>query len=128
MPLVSSGDRTIVIETIRALGRIGDPSALPPLLKFIQASDTEAHVRLEAVSALGSFHSAAGAPGVMDTLLDLEDNLLLFFTGFSRSAGEILRDQNTRTQRSDSEMLRNLHYVKDLGIRSKEALEGGDAT
>ena len=64
----------------------------------------------------------------MDTLFDLEDNLLLFFTGFSRSAGSILMDQKTRTQRSDGEMLKNLHYVKDLGIRSKEALEAGDAT
>jgi D-glycero-alpha-D-manno-heptose-7-phosphate kinase len=64
----------------------------------------------------------------MDTLFDLEDHLLLFFTGFSRSAGSILSDQNTRTQQSDREMLKNLHYVKDLGIRSKEALEAGDAT
>src|SRR6187399_2348328 len=32
----------------------------------------------------------------MDTLFDLEDNLLLFFTGFSRSAGTILQDQNSR--------------------------------
>ncbi len=64
----------------------------------------------------------------MDTLFDLEDNLLLFFTGFSRSAGSILKDQNTRTQQSDSEMLNNLHYVKDLGIRSKQALEAGNAT
>ena len=29
---------------------------------------------------------------------DLEDNLLLFFTGFSRSAGGILADQKTRTR------------------------------
>jgi D-glycero-alpha-D-manno-heptose-7-phosphate kinase len=63
----------------------------------------------------------------MDTLLDLEDNLLLFFTGFSRSASNILKDQNLRTQQSDSEMLKNLHYIKNLGVRSKEALEGGDA-
>jgi D-glycero-alpha-D-manno-heptose-7-phosphate kinase len=62
----------------------------------------------------------------MDTLLDLEDNLLLFFTGFSRSASGILKDQNARTQQSDSEMLKNLHYVKDLGIRSRQALEGSD--
>jgi D-glycero-alpha-D-manno-heptose-7-phosphate kinase len=62
----------------------------------------------------------------MDTLFDLEDNLLLFFSGFSRSASSILRDQNTRTQQSDGEMLKNLHYVKELGIRSKEALEAGD--
>lgn len=29
----------------------------------------------------------------MDTMFDLEDNLLLFFTGFSRSASGILKDQ-----------------------------------
>jgi D-glycero-alpha-D-manno-heptose-7-phosphate kinase len=64
----------------------------------------------------------------MDTLFDLEDNLLLFFTGFSRSAGSILKDQNTRTKESDDDMLKNLHYVKELGIRSKLALEGGNAS
>ena len=61
----------------------------------------------------------------MDTLFDLEDNLLLFFTGFSRSAGAILQDQNTRTRESDQEMLNNLHYVKELGFRSQTALEQG---
>jgi D-glycero-alpha-D-manno-heptose-7-phosphate kinase len=63
----------------------------------------------------------------MDTLFDLEDNLLLFFTGFSRSAGSILKDQNTRTEESDGEMLKNLHYVKTLGLQSKTALEEGRA-
>lgn len=62
----------------------------------------------------------------MDTMFDLEDNLLLFFTGFSRSAGGILKDQKERTQQSDSDMLANLHYVKDLGYRSKDALESGN--
>jgi D-glycero-alpha-D-manno-heptose-7-phosphate kinase len=64
----------------------------------------------------------------MDTLFDLEDNLLLFFTGFSRSAGSILKDQNSRSQKNDGDMLNNLHYVKELGHRSKEALESGDAS
>jgi D-glycero-alpha-D-manno-heptose-7-phosphate kinase len=62
----------------------------------------------------------------MPTMFDLEDNLLLFFTGFSRSAGKILKDQQTRSQQNDADMLNNLHYVKDLGYRSREALEGGD--
>jgi D-glycero-alpha-D-manno-heptose-7-phosphate kinase len=61
----------------------------------------------------------------MDTLFDLEDHLLLFFTGFSRSASGILKDQKERTQKSDVDMLSNLHFVKELGYRSKEALEGG---
>lgn len=62
----------------------------------------------------------------MDALFNLEDNLLLFFTGFSRSAGGILADQKARTEEHDEEMLRNLHYVKDLGRRSCEALQKGD--
>jgi D-glycero-alpha-D-manno-heptose-7-phosphate kinase len=62
----------------------------------------------------------------MDTMFDLEDNLLLFFTGFSRSAAGILQDQQTRSQASDEEMLRNLHYVKELGFRSRAALECGN--
>lgn len=58
-------------------------------------------------------------------LQELEDRLLLFFTGFSRSAGGILKDQKTRTLTQDEEMLKNLHYVKELGLRSREALEQG---
>jgi len=60
-----------------------------------------------------------------DTLFDLEDNLLLFFTGFSRSAGSILKDQNTRTEQRDAGMLDNLHFVKDLALRGKKFLEEG---
>ena len=61
----------------------------------------------------------------MDTLFDLEDNLLIFFTGFSRSASGILKDQKTRSQHNESEMLNNLHYVKDLGYRIRDALLKG---
>ena len=61
----------------------------------------------------------------MDTLLDLEENLLLFFTGFSRSASKILLDQKEKSNKDDKDMLENLHYVKDLGYRSKNALESG---
>ena len=60
------------------------------------------------------------------TMYDLEDNLLLFFTGFDRSAGSVLREQHERTQAGDTELLRNLDEVKSLGYRSKEALERGD--
>jgi len=62
----------------------------------------------------------------METMFDLEDNLLLFFTGFNRSAGSVLKDQHDRSQARDAGVLRNLDYVKSLGYRSKEALESGD--
>jgi D-glycero-alpha-D-manno-heptose-7-phosphate kinase len=58
-------------------------------------------------------------------LFDLEDNLLLFFTGFSRRAGSILKDQHDRSRQADPEMLANLHYIKQLGERSRVALEAG---
>ncbi|MGC1479001.1 MAG: galactokinase [Chthoniobacterales bacterium] len=61
-----------------------------------------------------------------ETLFNLEDNLLLFFTGYSRSASAILKDQNVRSKENDSGMLENLHFTKELGYRSLEALEGGN--
>jgi D-glycero-alpha-D-manno-heptose-7-phosphate kinase len=61
-----------------------------------------------------------------DTLYNLEENLLLFFTGFTRSAGEILKEQDRRSKDNDREMTSNLHFVKELGRESKEALEAGD--
>ena len=67
MPLLSSGDRSVLIETLRALGRIGDRSAAEPLLRVVNDAATDPHVRLEAVGAIGSLDVAA----VADTLLDL---------------------------------------------------------
>lgn len=62
----------------------------------------------------------------MDALFNLEDNLLLFFTGFSRSAGSILADQKKRSETHDARMIQNLHDVKELGYRSRQALARGD--
>jgi D-glycero-alpha-D-manno-heptose-7-phosphate kinase len=62
----------------------------------------------------------------MESLFELEDSLLLFFTGFSRSAGSILTDQKTRAEQNDAEMLENLHYVKALAWRSRDVLESGN--
>jgi D-glycero-alpha-D-manno-heptose-7-phosphate kinase len=61
-----------------------------------------------------------------ETLVNLEDNLLLFFTGYTRSASSILKDQNDRTRSSDRAMVENLHRVKELGVASCGALESGD--
>ena len=56
-------------------------------------------------------------------MLELEDNLLLFFTGYSRSASKILREQDDKSKRSDKAMVENLHFVKELGQQSQRALE-----
>jgi len=62
----------------------------------------------------------------MQSLFTLEDDLLLFFTGFSRSAGAVLQDQKSRSERGDADVFANLHAVKELGYRSRRALETGD--
>ncbi len=63
-----------------------------------------------------------------DTLYSLEDHLLLFFTGFSRSASDVLRDQDQKSKQHDSEMIANLHFIKDLGVESQKALQAGNLT
>ena len=60
-----------------------------------------------------------------ETLFNLEDNLLLFFTGYSRSASAILKDQDDKSKVADADVLRNLDFIKELGMRSREALEKG---
>ena len=61
-----------------------------------------------------------------ETLYNLEDNLLLFFTGYSRAAADVLKEQDQKSRQSDKEMLDNLHFIKELGLQSKDALEAGD--
>lgn len=61
-----------------------------------------------------------------ETQYNLEDNLLLFFTGYSRSASKILQEQDERSKKCERGMVDNLHFVKELGYQSKEALESGD--
>jgi D-glycero-alpha-D-manno-heptose-7-phosphate kinase len=58
-----------------------------------------------------------------ETLFDLEDNLLLFFTGYARSASKILKEQDDKSKQADKAMVENLHFVKDLGRQSQVALE-----
>jgi D-glycero-alpha-D-manno-heptose-7-phosphate kinase len=61
-----------------------------------------------------------------ETLYNLEDHLLLFFTGYSRSASNVLKEQDDKSKRNDAPMIDNLHFVKELGYKSKVAFEKGD--
>lgn len=61
-----------------------------------------------------------------ETLFNLEDNLLLFFTGYSRAASVILKEQDDKSKQADAAMTENLHFVKELGGKSERALESGN--
>jgi D-glycero-alpha-D-manno-heptose-7-phosphate kinase len=63
-----------------------------------------------------------------DTLRDLEEHLLLFFTGYSRRAGEVLSDQHKRSKEGDEAMLSRLADTEAIGRRIGAALEEGDTT
>ena len=67
-------------------------------------------------------------PITTDTLRDLEEHLLLFFTGYSRRAGEVLSDQHRRSEGGDEAMLGRLAETEAIGRRIGAALEAGDTT
>ena len=51
--------------------------------------------------------------------------MLLFFTGYSRNARDILKDQDKRTKKNENKIIDNLNFIKNLGIKSKKYLEQG---
>jgi D-glycero-alpha-D-manno-heptose-7-phosphate kinase len=61
------------------------------------------------------------------TLHDLEEHLLMFFTGYSRDAAMLLADQRDRSESGDKAMLAALDQVKELGVAIRDTLRRGDA-
>lgn len=61
----------------------------------------------------------------MSAIEELEAQLLLFFTGLSRSANPILAAQRHDTEAGKSDVVESLHTTKELGLRIKQALEVG---
>jgi D-glycero-alpha-D-manno-heptose-7-phosphate kinase len=58
------------------------------------------------------------------TLSELEYGIMMFYTGITRSAGEILGKQQARV--SDGDAVTKMHAIKAIGVESKKALESGD--
>jgi D-glycero-alpha-D-manno-heptose-7-phosphate kinase len=58
----------------------------------------------------------------------LEERFLLFYTGGSRSASQVLSDQVSRTLAGDPEVRDNLRRTADLARQTCGALEAGDLT
>ena len=88
---------------------------------------------IAAVGGVTSFHFLPGGSVEVlpvdleeETLFNLQDNLLMFFTGYTRSASKILKEQDDKTKGLDQSMVDNLHFIKELGVHSKEALEAGN--
>ena len=57
---------------------------------------------------------------------DLNDNMVMFFTGFSRKSSKVLSDQKKKTLLLNKDMINNLQYTKELGFKAKDALLESD--
>jgi D-glycero-alpha-D-manno-heptose-7-phosphate kinase len=55
----------------------------------------------------------------------LEHNLMLFFTGSSRKASEILKVQSESSRQQDSRVIDALHRVKEMAFEVRRILESG---
>jgi len=61
-----------------------------------------------------------------DTVRELENNLLFFYTGIKRSASLVLQDQGRSIEENRSKALDAMHNIKEIGFKVKHALENGD--
>jgi D-glycero-alpha-D-manno-heptose-7-phosphate kinase len=60
-------------------------------------------------------------------LIQLEKNLMMFYTGFTRSANEILGDQKTKSEKQEEhDIFAYYHEIKKIGEESLKCLEKGD--
>jgi len=58
-----------------------------------------------------------------EALEALSRNLLAFYTGTSRNAGEILQRQNQAAREGNEAVMERLDAIKDIGLRTLDALE-----
>ena len=61
-----------------------------------------------------------------NNLENFQDSILLFFTGYSRSASKILSEQDSLSKKSDPSIIKNLDEVKEMGFVAKDLLLRGD--
>ncbi|MBD3181342.1 galactokinase, partial [Candidatus Poribacteria bacterium] len=62
------------------------------------------------------------------TVDELQRNMMLFFTGFSRKSSEILSQQSKATEKKDQKVVDSLNYIKELGYQILEAVESDNLT
>ena len=57
------------------------------------------------------------------SLMELQNNLFLFYLNKKRSAGSILKVQNKKTKQNNKDIVDRLHKIKDIGLHTKKILE-----
>lgn len=62
------------------------------------------------------------------TINEIENNMLIFYTGFQRKASDILKNQNNAANKNDKNVIDNLHKIQEMGFRIRDYLKAGDTT
>ena len=57
---------------------------------------------------------------------ELNNNIMLFYTGITRSASNILREQDEKSKNDEETTIETLHEIKKIGLLTKSAFEQGD--
>lgn len=70
--------------------------------------------------------TARSLPVPPSVIEDMHENLCLFFTGKTRAAGSILKEQNDRSHAADQGVIENLHRVKAMGYEIRDTFLKGD--
>lgn len=64
----------------------------------------------------------------LQTINNLQNNLLLFYTGVLRDANEVLAKQKKAIEKNGQHIIDNLHKIQEIAFEIKEVLEAGDTT
>jgi D-glycero-alpha-D-manno-heptose-7-phosphate kinase len=61
-----------------------------------------------------------------DTIHELENNMIFFYTGLKRSSAIVLQDQRKSILDDKSKALDSMHRIKKIGFKVRQALENGN--
>jgi D-glycero-alpha-D-manno-heptose-7-phosphate kinase len=60
------------------------------------------------------------------SVAELESNLLLFYTGITRDASQILRRQKEDEEKGIKQVIETMHRIKEIGYQVRDSLANGD--
>ncbi len=60
-----------------------------------------------------------------EMMIELQNNIFLFYLNKNRSASSILKEQNDKSKKNDAATIEKLHKIKEIGLYTKKILEEG---
>lgn len=131
LKLTKSRDNFTALAAVQALGEVGDPSALEPLMEIAEAESTDPFISKNAVQAMGKIGDAKAMPTLIHMLF-LERRGVSFYRETSFSIFQVGTDAIPQLieilEGKNKELLKwaEEHGVMEAGIYAKTAQLLGD--